>query len=102
MAGGIFIRLNGQGTGSYFVDDPNLVKVPSWFTLNATIGIEQLRMGESSFTLSCFVAAQNLLNAKFIGSAWINPDLNAQGKPMYIEPGLPRNLVAAITIGAAL
>ena len=102
MAGGMFIRLNGQGTGSYFVDDPNLVKVPSWFTLNATIGIEQLRMGESSFTLSCFVAAQNLLNAKFIGSAWINPDLNAQGKPMYIEPGLPRNLVAAITIGAAL
>jgi iron complex outermembrane receptor protein len=101
-AEGLFLRLNCQGTGAYFVDDPNLVKVPSWFIFNATIGIEQLRIGGTAFTLSGFVAAQNLFNVKFIGSAWINPDLNVQGKPMYIEPGLPRNLVAAITIGAAL
>jgi hypothetical protein len=97
-----FVRVAGQGTGAYFVDDPNLVKVPSWLSLNATIGFEQLRLGEGPFFVSGFVAAQNILNTKYIGSAWVNPDLNAQGKPMYIEPGLPRNLVASFTLGAIL
>lgn len=97
-----YVRISGQGTGPYVVDDPNLVKVPSWLSLNATIGLEQLHLGESPFTVSGFIAVQNALNKKYIGSAWINPDLNAQGKPMYIEPGLPRNLVVALTLGAAL
>ncbi len=102
FAKGFYARVSGQGTGAYFVDDPNLVKVPSWLSLSATIGLEALRLGESPFTLSGFFAAQNFLNSKYIGSAWINPDLSAQGKPMYIEPGLPRNLVIALTLGAEL
>lgn len=102
FAKNFFARIAGQGTGAYVVDDPNLVKVPSWFLLNTTIGFEQIRFGEGLFSISGFIAAQNILNAKYIGSAWINPDLNAQGKPMYIEPGLPRNLVLSLTLSAVL
>jgi iron complex outermembrane recepter protein len=101
-AKGFFARIAGQGTSAYFVDDPNFVKVPSWLSINATIGFEPLHLGEGPFTISGFVATQNVLNTKYIGSAWINPDLNAQGNPMYIEPGLPRNLVVALTVGAVL
>jgi iron complex outermembrane receptor protein len=102
FAKGAYARMSGQGTSTYFVDDPNLVKVPSWLTLSVSIGVEQYRLGESSFYVSGFLGVQNLFDSKYIGSAWINPDLNTQGKPMYIEPGLPRNLVMVMTLGAVL
>ncbi|HCA78448.1 MAG TPA: hypothetical protein DEP53_01805 [Bacteroidetes bacterium] len=101
-AKGFYARISAQGTGAYFVDDPNLVEVPSWLSMNAMIGLDQLHLGKGPFTVSGFLAVQNVLNTKYVGSAWINPDLNAQGKPMYIEPGLPRNLVVSFTLGAEL
>jgi outer membrane receptor protein involved in Fe transport len=43
----------------------------------------------------------NLANKKYIGSAWLNPDL-VGGKPLFIEPGMPRNYVGSIGLGATL
>jgi iron complex outermembrane receptor protein len=102
MAGGAYARLGLQGTGGYYVDDPNLVWVPSWLILNAAVGLDRLRLGGSALHVSAFLGIQNLLDKKYIGSAWINPDLNPQRKPMYIEPGLPRNVVLSVTLGAEL
>jgi len=34
----------------------------------------------------------------YIGSAFINPDI-VDGVPVYIEPGLPRNIVASVSFG---
>ncbi len=97
---GAFFRIVFQGTGEYFVDDPNSVIVPSWQTINMSLGVDQLQLGSSVLYVSGFLGIQNIADTKYIGSAWINPDLNAQGKPMYIEPGLPRTFVASLTLGA--
>lgn len=102
FAAGAFIRLKFQGTGEYYVDDPNLVKVPSWLTINASVGLDQYLLGGTGLYVSGFVGIQNVADTRYVGSAWINPDLNAQGKPMYIEPGIPRNVVASVTVGAKL
>ncbi len=99
---GAYVRISVQGAEGYYADDPNLVWVPSWQTLNASIGLEQFRLGGGAIYVSAYVGVQNLLDKKYVGSAWINPDLNAQGKPMYIESGLPRNIVASLTLGAML
>jgi iron complex outermembrane receptor protein len=96
------LRLSAQGTSSYFVDDPNLYEAPSWYTLNAMLSIQNLRIGQSPVSVSGFLGVQNCLDRKYVGSAWINPDFNSQGKPMYIEPGLPRSLVASVSLKAEL
>ncbi|MCX6132392.1 MAG: TonB-dependent receptor [Ignavibacteriales bacterium] len=97
-----YMRVGIQGSGGYYADDPNQVWVPAWQILNASIGLDQYRLGGSAFYVSGFFSVQNLLDKKYVGSAWINPDLNAQGKPMYIESGLPRNMIASFTLGAML
>jgi len=97
-----YARVSIQGAGEYYADDPNLVWIPSWQTFNASIGVEQFRFGGGSIYLSGFFGVQNLLGKKYVGSAWINPDLNTRGEPMYIESGLPRNMVVSLTLGAML
>jgi hypothetical protein len=55
--------------------------------------------------VSAFVGLNNLTDAKYIGSAWLNPDAPVIGGvqvPAYIEPGLPSNFVGSIGIGMNL
>jgi outer membrane receptor protein involved in Fe transport len=96
------LRVSVQGMSSYVVDDPNLYTVPSWCTLNAMLNVHQIHLWKGGLSVSGFFGVQNLLNRKYIGSAWINPDLNARGEPIYIEPGLPRNVVGSLSLKAAL
>jgi outer membrane receptor protein involved in Fe transport len=101
-AKGAYVRVGIQGTGRYYVDDPNRFSVSSWLVMNATVGLEKLQIGESGFFLAGLLGVQNLLDERYVGSAWINPDLNSQGKPMYIEPGIPRNFILSFTLGTTL
>lgn len=98
----ISLRLSAQGISSYFADDPNRTAVPSWILVHATLSLQNINIGRSPLSVSGFVGVQNCFNRKYVGSAWINPDLNTQGKPMYIEPGLPRSVVASVRLKAEL
>lgn len=83
--------------GNYFVDDTNSIQVPSYNILNATIGITSAITLMDDFSLLGFISFNNITNAKYAASAFTNPDL-VSGQPVYLEPGLPRNIVASISV----
>jgi iron complex outermembrane receptor protein len=95
---GAFIGAGVQNVGKYFADDANKITVPSYTVLNANIGVDHLTFANDMMYVSAFVGVNNLTDKKYIGSAWLNPDI-VGGKPVYIEPGLPRNVVASLSLG---
>jgi len=102
---GAYIRASLQSVGKYYVNDANTITVPSYTILNAGIGIDHLNFAEERLFCSAFFGFNNLTNAKYIGSAWLNPDAPVIGGvqvPAYIEPGLPRNFIGSIGIGVNL
>ncbi len=99
---GAYIRVNLQNVGKYYVNDANTISVPAYTILNAGVGVEHFSFADEAFFLNGFFGYNNLTNAKYIGSAWLNPDAPVIGGvqvPAYIEPGLPRNFVVSLGIG---
>ncbi len=46
-----------------------------------------------------FAILNNLTDAKYSGSAFINPDLESKtGKPFYLEPGMPQNFAVGFEV----
>ena len=97
MKGG-FIEIGIQGVGKYSVDDANQVRVPAYAVFNATAGLEKPIRVSDHFFVRAFLSVNNLANKKYAGSAFVNPDL-VNGKPVYLEPGLPRNFVFSMSVG---
>ena len=95
---GAYIGLSVNGMGSYFVDDANTIEVPSYNILNATIGIKNAIKLSNHIDLSGFISVNNLTDAKYAASAFINPDV-VGGAPVFLEPGLLRNIVASLSFG---
>lgn len=99
---GAYVHANLQNVGKYFVNDANTISVPAYTILNAGVGIDHLDFADNALYVSGFLGVNNLTNAKYIGSAWLNPDAPVIGGvqvPAYIEPGLPRNFVGSVGIG---
>jgi iron complex outermembrane receptor protein len=102
---GAYIRASIQSVGEYFVNDANTISVPAYTILNAGLGVDHLKFANNLLYVSAFVGLNNLTDAKYIGSAWLNPDAPVIGGvqvPAYIEPGLPSNFVGSIGIGMNL
>lgn len=94
---GAFVAVNVNGMGKYFVDDANTLEVPSYTTFNATIGMEKPIVITKSLSVRGFLTVNNLFDTKYVGSAFINPDL-VNNEAVYLEPGLPRNIVLSVSI----
>ncbi|MCB0750488.1 MAG: hypothetical protein KDC52_03330, partial [Ignavibacteriae bacterium] len=45
-----------------------------------------------------FITVNNITDKLYASSAFINPDY-LNGKPVYLEAGLPRNVIASLQIG---
>jgi len=90
-----------QTVGKYFVDDANTISVPAYTVVSAEIGIDRLMLGSGPLYCSAFAGMNNLFNKKYIGSAWLNPDI-VGSQPVYIEPGLPGNFTASVSVGLNL
>jgi hypothetical protein len=45
------------------------------------------------------VTLSNLADRRYIGSAYLNPDV-VNGVPVAFEPGTPREVVVGLTLGA--
>ncbi len=96
----VYVEIAVQGLGEYFADDANTMKVPSYKVFNLSAGLaEPIKLGRG-FTLKAMAGINNLLDRKYASSAFINPiKEGGSGLPMYLEPGLPRNFFASVTLG---
>ncbi len=94
--GGLRFQVAVTGGSSYFVDDANRVSVPGYGIFSATAALDEpVRIG--ALALRGYVSVNNLFDRRYIGSAFLNPDV-VNGEPVAFEPGLPRNF----TVGAAV
>jgi len=100
--GSLYLRMGMQGAGEYFADDRNQYAVPAYTLLNLSMGLERYAIPGSSAYLRAFVGVNNLADQRYAASVWINPQLNENGLPVFLEPGLPRNVVGSLSIGVTL
>ncbi len=98
LLSGFFVNINLNGIGNYFVDDANTIEVPAYNIINASLGFNEEIKISDIFSLKGFISINNILDEKYAASAFINPDI-LNGEPVYLEPGLPRNFTASISIG---
>jgi iron complex outermembrane receptor protein len=96
--GGVRAQVGVQGNGRYFADDANVVKVPGYTLVNASVGLDRPVAIGGGTTLRGSISLQNLTNRRYIGSAFLNPDV-VGGVPVAFEPGLPRSVVVSLAIG---
>jgi iron complex outermembrane receptor protein len=87
---GFSTSLTVNATSSYFADDANSFAVPSATVIHAAASY-QIRIG--SIVLELSGGVQNLSDANYAASAFINPNGGA-----YLEPGLPRNLYGTLQL----
>ena len=90
-------RLDARGVGDYFLDDANSVSVSGYHTLDLTLALRPVGLGGGA-SLSGFVTVSNLLDRRFIGSAFTNPDI-VNGEAVAYEPGSPRSVIVSLSIG---
>ncbi len=95
-----YVEINLQGVGEYFVDDANLTKVPSYSLLNLTAGFRNPLQLAEGLSLRAFFVVNNLSDKKYAGSAFVNPDI-VNGRPVFLEPGLPRNYVIGVSFSGS-
>jgi iron complex outermembrane receptor protein len=91
------MEIGVRGIGEYFIDDANTVEVPAYHTFSATLSTGKgIAIGD--FSLGAFVTIENLADRKFIGSAFVNPDV-VNGVPVAFEPGARRSWIFSVSIG---
>ena len=100
MPGFSKLRLKGgmEHTGKYFADDANSVRVPSFTIFGLTAELRDPIASVGGWGISGFASVHNLTDEKYIGSAFLNPDL-VGGAPAAYEPGLPRTFIASLSLG---
>ncbi|MGQ9818752.1 MAG: TonB-dependent receptor family protein [Candidatus Kapaibacteriales bacterium] len=96
----IDFEISAQGVGQYFADDGNKFSIPPYTIFNTKIWVEQININ-NSLQLSLAFSVNNLLDRKYVGSAFLNPILEkGTNLPYFIESGLPRNFVFSLKIKA--
>lgn len=94
-----YASVNIKGVGTYFADDVNKTEVASYNVLNLKVGTINSITLNDSFKIRPFIGLNNLLDTKYIASAFINPDLDKTSKtPMYLEAGMPRNFFIGVSL----
>jgi outer membrane receptor protein involved in Fe transport len=87
-----------RGVGKHYVDDANNVSVPAWRTYGAGIRTSSvLPLGR--LALSAFMTVDNIADTRYIGSAFVNPDI-VDGVPVAFEPGAGRTLLLSVSVRA--
>jgi iron complex outermembrane receptor protein len=93
----IRLQVSMRGVGDYFVDDANTVEVPAYHTFSATAS-NSSGFALGSVALRAFVTVDNLTDKRYIGSAFVNPDI-VNGVPLAFEPGSARTWTVSVSIG---
>jgi hypothetical protein len=85
-----FVEASLNGSGRYFADDANRFDVPPFAVWNLRAGADFTPASGRGFHLFFSGTLENVAGRTYAASAWINPDLNTRGEPVYLEPGSPR------------
>ena len=101
---GLEARLGAQGTSRYWADDANTIRVPEFTTASATLALGAAPGHESALAFGglgvrAFVTVENLFDRRYIGSAFLNPDV-VDGAPLVYEPAPPRTVVVSLSLHA--
>jgi outer membrane receptor protein involved in Fe transport len=86
-----------QNVGDFFADDANTVTVPGYSLLHATASLRRPVQLGGGIGVRGFVRVENIADEKYIGSAFLNPDV-VDGVPVAFEPGLPRHVVVSLSL----
>lgn len=97
-ARGLRLKAGVERSGEYFADDANAVRVPAYTLLNLTAEMPRMVVAPNGFGVRGFVSVRNVTDKRFIGSAFLNPDL-VGGAPAAFEPGTPRAVVVSFSVG---
>ena len=90
-------QVSVRGVGDYIVDDANTVEVPAYHIFGATVSTgDGIAIG--GLSLKAWAGVENLTDKRYIGSAFINPDV-VNGVPLAFEPGAGRTLTLAVSLG---
>lgn len=92
------LELGVQQFGDYYADDRNAVNVPGFTVFRAAATAERALAG--GLVAQASLAVENLTDATYVGSAFVNPDYSS-GQPLAYESGLPRSLVLGLTFRRA-
>ena len=94
------LRLKGtlEHSDKYWADDRNTVSVPAYTILGVKAEITSPLVAGNGIGIRGFIGVHNVTNAKYVGSAFLNPDPGAGGAPAVFEPGMPRSLIVSLTL----
>jgi iron complex outermembrane receptor protein len=93
------LEVGARGVGKYFVDDANVVEVPAWSAIAATISTSRA-IPAGRFAVRAFLTVDNIADRRYIGSAFVNPDF-VGGEPVAFEPGAPRSVIVSVSVGSS-
>ncbi len=83
--------------GPSYADDANTVAVPDYALWHASLRLaEPIRF--AGFAFVPWVELRNLANRRYVGSVYVNPDRDIQGRALFAEPGMPRALSAGLQL----
>ena len=74
-----------QGISSYYADDANAVTVDGYGILNLGLGMDRPIRVAGGLGIRGSLSINNLLDASYIGSAYLNPDI-VNGYPSPTSP----------------
>ena len=90
-------QVSVRGVGDYIVDDANAVEVPAYHIFGATVSTRD-GIAVGGLSLRAWASVENLTDERYIGSAFINPDV-VNGVPLAFEPGSGRTFTMAVSLG---
>jgi iron complex outermembrane receptor protein len=99
---GLKLQWGMQNIGEYVVDDANAIQVPSSSVMSAGVTSTRAYTMGDHFSIRGSVMVTNLLDTKYAGSAYLNPDritVGGTSVPAFLEPGLPRQVVLSLSVG---
>jgi hypothetical protein len=96
---GLDAELGLEHVSTYYADDGNSARVPSYLIFNGTAMYTLLA---GILNALAFVGVNNLADLHYASSAFINPvtrtSSGAPIAPSYLEPGLPRNIFGGLDL----
>jgi iron complex outermembrane receptor protein len=94
------LRIKGamEHSGDYFADDANKVSVPSFTIFNLTAELSRPIVAANGWGVRGFITVHSITDKKYIGSAFLNPDLVSNAPAAY-EPGMPRTVIVPFSAG---
>ena len=92
------LKAGVEHSGAYRADDANRVRVPSYTVMNLTAELREPIVAPNGLGVRGFVTLRNATDRRYIGSAFLNPDLVGNAPAAY-EPGMPRSVLVSLTVG---